>query len=233
MTPRFAAERESASRAIRPWTRYGYHLRTLRERLRALVGMLEVAPGERVLDYGSAESPYRSYFPAEADFVAADLPGNPDAAIELTEDGAVPGEDGSFDVVLSTQVLEHVTDPRLHLSEAFRVLRPGGRLLLSTHGVFVWHPDPVDYWRWTGEGLQREVENAGFRVVHREGIVGLLPTAIQLAGDALYWHVPGRLRRPLVALVELLMGAADRLHSEGGRRYNAQVFALIAEKLPP
>ena len=45
--------------------------------------------------------------------------------------------------------------------------------------------------------------------------------------------MPGRLRRPLVALVELLMGAADRLHSEGGRRYNAQVFALIAEKPPP
>lgn len=230
MTPRFAAERESASREIRPWTRYGYHLRTLRERLRALAGLLAVAPGERILDYGSAESPYRSYFPADADFVAADLPGNPDAALELTEEGAVPSEDDSFDVVLSTQVLEHVTDPRLHLSEAYRVLRPGGRLLLSTHGTFVWHPDPADYWRWTGEGLRREVENAGFEVTEFEGVVGLLPTAIQLAGDALYWHVPQFARRPLVAIVELLMGVADRLHTDGGRRYNAQVYALIAEK---
>ncbi len=59
--------------------------------------------------------------------------------------------------MLSTQVLEHVTDPRLYLAECHRVLRPGGPLLLSTHGIMVYHPDPVDYWRWTGAGLQRAV----------------------------------------------------------------------------
>ena len=55
----------------------------------------------------------------------------------------------SFDAVLSTQVLEHVADPGALPAERFRVLRPGGRLLLSTHGIFVYHPDPDDYWRWT------------------------------------------------------------------------------------
>jgi SAM-dependent methyltransferase len=230
VTPRFAAERESASRELRPWRRYSYHLAQLRARLADLAAQLDVDPAARILDYGSADSPYRSYFPPGADFVPADLPGNPNAALELTAEGAVPAPDESFDVVLSTQVLEHVTDPGLHLSEAFRLLRPGGRLLLSTHGVFVWHPDPADYWRWTAEGLRTVTERAGFTVTRFEGVVGLFPTAVQLAGDALFWHVPRPLRPSLVAAVELLMRVTDRLHSDGGRRWNAQVFALVAEK---
>ena len=36
-----------------------------------------------------------------------------------------------------------------------RVTRPGGRVLLSTHGAMVYHPNPVDLWRWTRAGLER------------------------------------------------------------------------------
>lgn len=44
----------------------------------------------------------------------------------------LPYPDGSFDVVLSFQVLEHVADETMYLSEAARVLRNGGELLLVT-----------------------------------------------------------------------------------------------------
>jgi SAM-dependent methyltransferase len=46
--------------------------------------------------------------------------------------GAVPRPPGSFDVVCSFQVLEHVADPDAYLAEARRLLRPGGVLLLAT-----------------------------------------------------------------------------------------------------
>ena len=50
-----------------------------------------------------------------------------------TADGmALPFSDGSFDLVLSHSVIEHVADPRKYLNEAFRVLRPGGHMLLQT-----------------------------------------------------------------------------------------------------
>jgi SAM-dependent methyltransferase len=164
------------------------------------------------------------------DYVAADLPGNPAADLELTGDGMVPEPDAAFDAVLSTQVLEHVTDPAAYLAEAFRVLRPGGRLLLSTHGTFVWHPDPGDYWRWTNQGLRRAVEAQGFEVERFEGIVGLLPTALQLMLDAVYWRLPGPLRTPATALVEALMRLTDRLHGDDARARDAQVFALVARR---
>ena len=228
--PRFAADRQSALRDLRPWDRYSYHLGTLRRRLRALIGELALPAGARVLDYGAGDSPYRSALPPGVDYVAADLPGNPDATMELAGDGALPAASESVDAVLSTQVLEHVDDPRLYLSEAFRVLRPGGRLLLSTHGAFVWHPDPGDYWRWTSEGLRRAVHDAGFEVERFEGIVGLLPTGLQLMLDAVYWRLPRLLRPPVTLLVEGLMRATDRLHGDEARARDAQVFALIARR---
>jgi SAM-dependent methyltransferase len=58
---------------------------------------------------------------------------------------ALPFTAGSFDLVLSHEVIEHVQDDRLALSEMVRVLRPGGRLALfcpnrgypfETHGVY-------------------------------------------------------------------------------------------------
>src|SRR5581483_7985494 len=67
---------------------------------------------------------------------------------------ALPVADGTFDVVLCTQVLEHVPDPARVVRELRRVVAPGGRVLLSTHGVQVYHPSPQDLWRWTHTGLE-------------------------------------------------------------------------------
>jgi SAM-dependent methyltransferase len=214
----------------KPWHRYAHHIRALPAGLEALSRDLRLPRGGRILDYGCAETPYRHFFPADADYVGADLVGNPFATLELNDDGTVPAEDDSFDVVLSTQVLEHVTDPGTYLSECFRVLRPGGQLLLSTHGIFVYHPDPDDYWRWTCAGLQRAVSGAGFEIERFEGIIGLAATGLQLIQDAVYWHLPRLLQPVFAAGMQALASVADRLQGPGSRRLNAQVFALVAGK---
>ncbi len=107
-----------------------------------------------MLDLGCGNKPYESLFRKKfATYVGADIAGNKDADLVIGSDGRVNAQDNTFDCVLSTQVLEHVTDPQLYLSEARRLLKPDGSLVLSTHGIWPYHPDPTDLWRWTVEGL--------------------------------------------------------------------------------
>ncbi len=198
--------------------------------LEELARDLRVPRNGRVLDYGCADQPYRRFFPSSVQYVGADLPGNPLATVAIQPDGTVVEDDASFDAVLSTQVLEHAQDPTVYLQECFRMLRPGGRLLLSTHGIMVYHPDPVDYWRWTSAGLERAVSGAGFEIERFEGIMGLTATGLQLVQDGLWWRLP-RLLRPIAALVfQALIGLAEHVQGPGGRRQNALVFALVASK---
>ena len=226
----FQGERPRDLRRATPWHRYAHHVRTLPARLEELAGELQVPDGGKVLDYGCAEMPYRHFFGSAVEVVGADLPGNPHAALTLDDAGRVPAPDESFDAALSTQVLEHVEDPALYLSECFRVLRPGGRLLLSTHGVFAYHPDPDDYWRWTCAGLRRAVSQAGFGIDRFEGIVGPAAAGLQLFQDAFYYELPRPLRPPFALVVQTLIGLVDRVRRQRSRDYDAQVFALVARK---
>lgn len=231
MSEQFLADRPGDLRGTPPpWHRLAFIVKALPAALRRLSARLEVPPGGRVLDFGCADVPYRDFFGADVDFVPADLPGNPHATVLIAPDGTLPLDDDSFDAVLSTQVLEHVTDPGVYLAECFRVLRPGGRLLLSTHGIMVWHPDPVDHWRWTCSGLKKAVEDQGFEVVHFEGVMGLAATGVQLIQDAFYYRVPGRLRHLLALVLQSLATFFDRIEPRVSKDMNAMVFAVVAEK---
>jgi SAM-dependent methyltransferase len=209
---------------------YAYHIQRLQDALRMLIPELALRDGGALLDYGCADMPYRAFFPAGVKYVGADLPGNDAATLILNPDGTVPASDESFDVVLSTQVLEHVRDPRVYLAECRRVVRPGGRLLLSTHGVFPYHPDPSDLWRWTCEGLRREVELAGFEIVRFEGVIGLAATGLQLLQDAISYRIPWTWKPRLALVMQPIVAFADRFETRASLGYNAQVFALVASR---
>ena len=130
-----------------------------------LLGLKTLMPSNitRILDYGCGGSPYRSLF-GSCTYHRADLAGDFPVDFKYGPDSRLPAELADYDCVLSTQVLEHVLSPTAYLAEAYRVLRPGGHLLLSTHGLFEDHFCPYDYWRWTVYGLRKLVEETGFKI---------------------------------------------------------------------
>jgi SAM-dependent methyltransferase len=132
-------------------------------------------PGTRVLDAGAGAAPYRSLF-RHCDYVTQDWPQSvhgqgtsPDVLADLHE---LPLGDATFDFVLCTEVLEHVSDPARVLAELRRILRPGGRLLLTTPFVLELHEEPYDFFRYTPHGLRSLVESAGLAVERVEPLTG-------------------------------------------------------------
>jgi ubiquinone/menaquinone biosynthesis C-methylase UbiE len=146
---------ESAARYGRPikdyyedlWERLPADLDppSVERRLRFLRG--EVRAGDRALDLGCGAGDFTAALAhAGAHTIGVDVA---EAALERARarhpeldfrlvpiDGALPFEDGSFDLVWSSEVIEHVADTGQWLSEVRRVLAPGGRLLVTTpsHG---------------------------------------------------------------------------------------------------
>ncbi len=228
--PVFQASRRADVHSTAPWSPFAYVGKKLRSVLLDLIAAGETVGGTRLLDYGCADSPYRNQLPKTMEYVGADLKGNRAADVLLDEDGSVPLPAGSFDIVLSTQVLEHVADPSAYLVECFRLLRPGGTLVLTTHGIMYLHRDPQDYWRWTCDGLARIVQRAGLDVVEMRGVLGLAAAALQLLQDGTAGHIPRWLRRPYLLVMQSLIALADRLYSERTRAENGLVLAVRAVK---
>lgn len=124
--------------------------------------------GGFVLDAGCGAQPYRSLVNPKATYQGIDdADAGPHFGYSLPdttyyEGDCWPVSDASVDVVLSTETLEHVPDPPVYLSQAFRCLRPGGILILTVPFAARWHFIPNDYWRFTPSGLQRLLSATGF-----------------------------------------------------------------------
>jgi SAM-dependent methyltransferase len=72
---------------------------------------------------------------------------------------ALPFPDASFELVLCTEVLEHLVNPPQAIAEMYRVLTPGGTLILTTRFVYPLHDAPHDYFRFTRFGLEKLLEH--------------------------------------------------------------------------
>lgn len=213
-------------------TRLYWHLMALKTELDSLIGEYIAGSGiTTLLDYGCGNMPYRRLLePHVIHYLGYDLKGNALADAALGPHGTLPVEANSVECVLSSQVLEHVPDPALYLSEAFRVLRPGALLILSTHGAWRYHPDPTDFWRWTSDGLRMQVERAGFEILRFRGVMGPVSTALQLLQDASLNRVPKWLRGLFVRVMQASIQCADKRCKEKVRNREACVFVLVARR---
>lgn len=141
-----------------------------------------------LLDYGCGGQPYRSLFETGiSKYIGADVEANFDIDLDLIiEPGhSLAIDSNSVDTILSTQTLEHVYDFQSYIRECFRVLRPGGHLILTVPMQWRMHEVPFDYWRFTKYGVKSVLEEHEFRIVSLRPCGG----AWALLGQALNSHL--------------------------------------------
>lgn len=164
----------------------------------------EMAPklDGRLLDVGCGRKPYRNLFAAE-EYVGLeiDTPVNRmSKRADYYYDGdSFPFPDQRFDGVICNQVLEHVFTPDRFLAEIKRVLKPGGKLLLTIPFVWDEHEQPWDYARYSSFGLKSLLEKSGFEIAEQRKINADVRVLFQLINAYLYkvlWT-----RQPIVNLV--------------------------------
>lgn len=182
-----------------------------------------------LVDFGCGDMPYKELFEPVVDkYIGLDLAYNPLAELYISPNGQIQIDDNFTDVVLSTQVLEHVENPQEYLSESFRILKDNGILVLSTHGYWIYHPTPHDYWRWTSAGLQKIIKQAGFEIIYFKGLVSRPAFGIQLLQDSLLFKIPKFLEPLLAFPFQILIFLFDKLlASQKSRDVDASIFIVV------
>lgn len=151
----------------------------------------------------------------------------------------LPMADNTYDIVLSTQVLEHVMDPQKVIEEMTRVLKPGGWLFLTTPQSSPLHNLPWNFFNFTNLGLRLLFEKAGLEVVKEQPQGG----HFTLLACNIHWTInllcksdlPRLVKKPLELLGRLFFGLIlksllvwmDRFDKQ---RLNTQGWNIMARK---
>jgi len=87
---------------------------------------------------------------------------NPDIILDVSDMKEIKSD--SIDIILASELFEHVEKPEIGLSECFRVLKDKGIMILSIPFLYRIHGDPFDFQRWTDKKWIKELENVGFKI---------------------------------------------------------------------
>ena len=108
--------------------------------------------GGTVLDLGAGLRPFAGLLPGKT--LALDYRPRPDVDL-LGDAHHLPFGDETVDAIVCTEVFEHLLDPPAAAREMIRILKPGGKLVLTTRFCFPLHDRPGDHWRFTPYTLAR------------------------------------------------------------------------------
>lgn len=119
-----------------------------------------------LVDLGCGEAPYKEYFLQHAEkYLGVDWDNSlhhtkADIASNLNEKIDLPDE--YADTLVALSVIEHLCEPQIFLNECYRVLKPGGHLILQAPFQWWLHESPYDYFRYTPYGFIYMLKKAGF-----------------------------------------------------------------------
>ncbi|MFZ4057776.1 MAG: class I SAM-dependent methyltransferase [Ferruginibacter sp.] len=141
-----------------------------------------------MLDLGCGNKPYENWYKqvttssVGCDIIQSDQ--NRVDVICLATELNFP--DNTFDSVLCTQVLEHVFENQQLVKEAYRVLKPGGTIILTVPFCWQLHEEPYDFFRITKYGLANLFTEAGFEIDHIKANGGKWAATFQMLNNTVH-----------------------------------------------
>ena len=144
----------------------------------------------KILDSGCGSMPYKNIILSNNDkvtnYIGLDIESGlnyENVNADFLWDGSImPFEDSSFDVVISTEVMEHVPDPDSYLMEVKRVLKPGGMFFFTVPFLMSLHEVPNDYYRYTTFALEMIFKRVGFVTITIKPMGGYNAAMAQMLG---------------------------------------------------
>ena len=146
-----------------------------------------------MLDFGCGRKPYFDLFNVD-EYIGLDIDesghDHVNESIDVYYDGKViPFENDRFDSVFTSEVFEHIFNLSGILTELYRVIKPGGKMLITVPFVWDEHEIPYDYARYTSFGCKYLLESHGFKVIKLEKSTNYVETIMQMWTAYLYQHV--------------------------------------------
>ena len=143
----------------------------------------------RTLDVGCGQRPYE-FLVASTQYIGLEIDTPATRKINRADvyynGERFPFEDGSFDSAMINQVFEHVFNPKEFLQDVNRILKPGGKLLLTVPFVWDEHEQPQDYARYTSFGLSWILTKNGFQIIKQRKSVNDIGLLFQLINGFIY-----------------------------------------------
>jgi SAM-dependent methyltransferase len=192
----------------------------------------------RLIDLGCGRVPlFEAYRDHITDHVCVDWANTEhrnefiDQECDLTR--ALPFQDGAFDTIILSDVLEHIPEPEALWREMFRILRPQGKVLMNTPFYYCLHEAPYDFYRYTEFALRRFADRTGFRILVLKPLGG----APEILADLFAKHLQfiPLIGRPCAMCVQALtrafvQTAPGRMVSQKTTRGFPFGYFLVAEK---
>lgn len=122
----------------------------------------------KLLDFGCGRKPYQNLFSVD-EYVGVDMKitghDHTGSKADVYYNGkSLPFENDIFDSVFSSEVLEHVFNPDEILPEIHRVLKPGGKMLMTVPFCWNEHEVPYDYARYSSFGISHLLQKHNFKI---------------------------------------------------------------------
>jgi len=160
------------------------------------------------LDVGCGNKHYKKLF-ASSEYIGLEIDSDANRKVKSADyyyDGhQFPFDDGVFDSLVTNQVFEHVFNPDEFLDESFRVLKPGGFLLMTVPFVWDEHEQPYDFARYSSFGIRHLLEQHGFEIVEQRKSMDDIRVIFQLINAYIYKKTVTSSARLNLLLTILLM----------------------------